>query len=258
MKELHNCSVCNVDSSVKKVYKCKKYNNQYLCEKHCLQLYNYGYFKDKNMRGIFECNEVRENENIIEVDCYNSLGDIVGTFITNKEYKNYVCSKKWRLTKKKEKLYVITGNQKSEIIYLHRYIMNFPFNEVDHINGNSLDNRKENLREATRQEQFLNISVQKRSKTGIRGISYSTKDNNFVVDFTYLKTRLYFKRFNTIEEACYVRNFLENIFIGDKRNIKQKNLLENNIQNLNIEKQDELKQYILNKYRDISVLERSR
>jgi hypothetical protein len=40
--------------------------------------------------------------------------------------------------------------RKRDHVLLHREIMGFPLCEVDHINGNRLDNRRENLRTATR------------------------------------------------------------------------------------------------------------
>lgn len=44
--------------------------------------------------------------------------------------------------------------------------------EIDHMNGDGLDNRKENLREVTHKQNLQGQKVQRRSKSGYRGVSY--------------------------------------------------------------------------------------
>lgn len=60
-----------------------------------------------------------------------------------------------------DQIYVISHQRiapyKNKTIYLHRLIMNCPEGMVvDHINGDTLDNRKVNLRVCTRSENLLN------------------------------------------------------------------------------------------------------
>lgn len=60
---------------------------------------------------------------------------------------------------------------KRKLIQMHRELLNFPSNkEVDHINGNTLDNRKINLRPCTHAENLRNSKLNKRNKTGFRGV----------------------------------------------------------------------------------------
>lgn len=60
---------------------------------------------------------------------------------------------------------------KQSALLMHRAIMNAPSGVmVDHINGNTLDNRKENLRLCTHGENMQNSKVRKHSGTGVRNV----------------------------------------------------------------------------------------
>lgn len=70
----------------------------------------------------------------------------------------------------------INGQKVAQL--LHREIMNCPKGmEVDHINGNRLDNRKENLRVCSRIENQRNKKLYKNNTTGAKGI-YMHKNKN--------------------------------------------------------------------------------
>ena len=56
---------------------------------------------------------------------------------------------------------------------LHRIIMNAPDHlQVDHINGDPLDNRKENLRLCNGSENQRNIGKQSNNTSGFKGVSW--------------------------------------------------------------------------------------
>ena len=85
---------------------------------------------------------------------------------------------KWCLGGHRTKLYAIGGvrneNGKGiEIVYLHREVMNAPKGRiVDHKNGNSLDNRRANLRLATRSQNCQNSQKRKNTSSRFIGVSF--------------------------------------------------------------------------------------
>lgn len=68
----------------------------------------------------------------------------------------------------------INIGQKQTTSNMHREIMKCPKNMmVDHINGNGLDNRKENLRICTRSENLMNSNKPKDAKSSkYKGVNY--------------------------------------------------------------------------------------
>ena len=81
----------------------------------------------------------------------------------------------------------------------HRYIYQIHFGEIpkgyviDHINGNSTDNRIENLRCVTQSQNLLNLNSRKRSNntSGYRGVSFKRKLNKWIVQACVNGKRFY-------------------------------------------------------------------
>jgi hypothetical protein len=64
------------------------------------------------------------------------------------------------------------GTGRSHWIWMHRYINQTPEGlDTDHINGNRLDNRRENLRSLCRMKNLWNRHHKPHSHTGLSGVS---------------------------------------------------------------------------------------
>lgn len=88
---------------------------------------------------------------------------------------------------------------------LHRAIMKAKKGEqVDHINGNTLDNRKENLRICTHAENIRNRNQRKNSNTKYKGVFKSGK--KWGASIGYENERYYLGVFKTQEEAAIAYN----------------------------------------------------
>lgn len=168
--------------------------------------------------------------------------NIISAYIDPEDYE-LVSQYTWRVAKKKNKYYLITGSYKDKTaIYLHRLLIDSDVPngyEVDHIDGNSLNNRRANLRVVSRLENIQNSRVRIDNEIGIRGIS---KDKgSFIVDFVFSKTRYYFKNWKTLEEAVYCRKYAEEHF---GLNILNRNPLSEQYLTLSNKKANEIKNYV--------------
>jgi hypothetical protein len=68
---------------------------------------------------------------------------------------------------------LVPVNGRFEPVYLHRLILNAgPDRQVDHVNGNKLDNRRCNLRLATPQQNSQNKRVSPLSATHLKGVGW--------------------------------------------------------------------------------------
>ena len=61
-------------------------------------------------------------------------------------------------------------DRKNHGISISRFIMGFPKDCVDHINGNLLDNRKSNLRICKLEDNAKNKTIYKNNKSGFKGV----------------------------------------------------------------------------------------
>lgn len=99
-------------------------------------------------------------------------------------------------------------NNKWKKVYLHRLITNCPTNKVvDHINGNTLDNRLCNLRICSIRENVINRKVSKsKKKTKYLGIFWNSKRKNWEVKISVNRKLKYLGSFKYEKVAAKVYN----------------------------------------------------
>lgn len=92
---------------------------------------------------------------------------------------------------------------RQEVIYLHRVIMDAPKGmDVDHINGDGLDNRRCNLRLATHSENMRNKSMQSNNTSGFKGVSWHKQNKKWTVTISTSGKDVYLGLFGNLEEAA--------------------------------------------------------
>lgn len=127
--------------------------------------------------------------------------------LLDKEDYDFLINNGYRLRRCKTKgnfFYIRARNYKlKQDIFLHRLIMNCPKGkEVDHINHNILDNRKNNLRIVTHTENNRN---NKNNSSGVTGVYYRKSKNKYEVFIEKDRKRKWLGAYDTLKEAREVR-----------------------------------------------------
>jgi hypothetical protein len=92
--------------------------------------------------------------------------------------------------------------------HIHRVIYMMFYGEmpkvIDHIDGNPLNNRIENLRGATRAENALNSKLQSRNTSGCKNVTWSKDRKKWIVYVKVNKKATYFGQYDCLELADLV------------------------------------------------------
>lgn len=99
---------------------------------------------------------------------------------------------------------------KKRTVFFHQLIKGFYHGlEIDHINGNGLDNRTANLRVVTHQQNQSNQRKRKNASSKYFGVSYCSRDKKWQCHSRHNKQNKNIGRFDTeIEAAHAYNNFL--------------------------------------------------
>lgn len=128
--------------------------------------------------------------------------------------KDYDTIKKYRWVENSENYLVTSYN--SQEIKLHRLIMDV-LNEkdvtIDHIDRNPLNNRRDNLRVATAQENQMNRSLNKNNTNGVAGVGKS--NNKWIASITFKGKSIFLGSFSEFNKAVIARLKAEQIYFDE-------------------------------------------
>jgi len=132
------------------------------------------------------------------------------TLISNKDFKKTI----------KYNYYLKNGYAQTTSfrnrIYLHRLIMDFPKKglEIDHKDGNRLNNQRSNLRICTRKQNQGNRVSGKNSSSKFKGVSWEKKKLKWRASMTCNKKTIYLGSFKVEEDAALAYNKMAKKYFG--------------------------------------------
>ena len=205
---MRKCKVCGATDKDTKIY------GEY-CRKHYLQIARHGHIIE---RTIYDKNNIVINDGVAIMDLYDKQGNKIAETKFDAALLNKVKAYKWYLRiheKHKMKLGYVMGTVNGSKVFLHRYLLDIPKSKVvDHINGDTLDNRFENIRECNQAQNSRN-RIYKSSKGKVPGVYQQYGPNsNYSVRICYNYKTIHIGTYKTYEEAVKARLEAEQKYFG--------------------------------------------
>ncbi len=157
----------------------------------------------------------------MEINLTNSTKKVL---IDDADFK-MVSSSKWFLfykKKNKRKQYVKSSKWfNGKQVTIHRHILGLtdPLIQVDHKNGNPLDNRRSNLRKCSIAENNRNKTSHTNATSKYLGVCYDKHRDKWAVCLMYNRKKVFRKRFNTENGAAMAYNREATKYFGEFANL---------------------------------------
>jgi hypothetical protein len=133
-----------------------------------------------------------------------------------------ILHEKWHYLKKGYAYRTKYINGKKYATYMHREIMGAPNKiQVDHINGDKLDNRKENLRLCTASENAMNKNKAINNTSGFKGVYFQKATLKFMARISFNNKMLYLGLFESAKEAAITYNEAAVKYHGEFANLNK-------------------------------------
>jgi len=116
-------------------------------------------------------------------------------------------------------------NKKSKIVRMHHFIL--PLQKglmVDHINGNGIDNRKQNLRLVTKAQNMMNKKAPKNNTSGFKGVAWHKQNNRWRAYLTVHGKQISLGLYDTKKEAAKAWNLAARAYFGEYALLNQVDL----------------------------------
>jgi len=191
---IEQCFICNSPKGVRKL----KEDGEYYCIKHMAQMKKYGCCVDS----WYEKNKVIYNDTDVEIVLTNKNLDEIGRLIVSAEDYYKVSKYRWNLS---------NGHARNQKIgYIHRLLMDVDSNlVVDHIDGNGLNNKRDNLRVCNQGDNSKNRVNSAKKK--ILGVNFNKQKKKWVAQISNNSKLVYLGAFKTKEEAVKERLLMEKL-----------------------------------------------
>lgn len=206
-KEAQKCCICGERKHA-------SYEGKDYCQKHYLQITRYGKILE---RTIYDKNEYILYSDYAEIVTYDKNGNKSGTTKIDLDKVNELKQYKVYIKGREDKKYANINMPNGQKLRLNRYLLGITNLDdwdgktvVDHINGDSLDNRLCNLRICTHKQNMQNIRKKK-----FVGVKRNNTDTKWVANIMHNYKSIWLGAYETKEEAMFARIKKEKEICGE-------------------------------------------
>ena len=112
-------------------------------------------------------------------------------------------------------VYAYVSGEEHHLISMHRLVMKAQDEDkVDHIFHNLNDNRKSKLRLTTHSQNLMNKSMGKNNTSGVIGVSWDSRNNDWVARITANSKNIHLGRYKNFQDAVCARKAGEEKYHG--------------------------------------------
>ena len=135
--------------------------------------------------------------------------------IVDDDIFEYLNQWKWYANKMGKKFRVVR-NLKPNKVYMHRVICPCHGDmEVDHINGDTLDNRRANLRACSHHQNSMNTQMHSDNASGVKGVWFHKKARKWQAGITVNAKSIYLGLFRSKLDASLAYDKAARYFFGE-------------------------------------------
>lgn len=167
---------------------------------------------------------IKQNRYKEEEDFYIGYTSRGTSFLIDKDDFDKVKEYSWSVSNQGYIVARLREGRNSKTILMHRFIMGAEGREVvvDHINHNTTDNRKSNLRICSQGQNTMNSHMLKNNTSGVKGVRFSKDKNKWNAYITFNKKQIHLGYFDLKDEAIAARKKAE------EKYFKEFNFSDNN------------------------------
>ena len=137
-------------------------------------------------------------------------------FTYSESDKDTVESHKWHINKCGYVVRTQQKNNKHTCLYLHRVLMSPPSTKiVDHIDGNPLNNTRENMRVCFKQQNSMNQKKRCTNRSGFVGVCWDKRSSRWEASLTYKYKKKFLGYYNDKQDAIKARKEAEEKYFGE-------------------------------------------